>query len=69
MYRAHRRRIKTEEKAKVVTSVWGTACIKFLGALAIWHQDDFKKRANSFFYKSFVYAFNHSHYRSMMGHP
>ena len=29
----HRRRIYTEEKAKVVTAVWGTECIPFLAAL------------------------------------
>ena len=31
----HRRRIKTEEKAKVVASVWGQEFIKFLAALAV----------------------------------
>ena len=31
----HRRRIKTEEKAKVVAAVWGTDLIKFLATLAI----------------------------------
>ena len=42
----HRRRIKTEEKAKVVTAVRGTELIQFLAALAISHQDDSKKRMN-----------------------
>ena len=37
----HRRRIKTEEKAKVVDAVWGTELIQFLAALAILHKDDF----------------------------
>ena len=32
----YRRRIKTEEKAKVIAAVWG--------ALDIFHQDDFEKR-------------------------
>ena len=36
----HRRRIYTEEKAKVVTAVWGTEFIRFLAALTILHQDD-----------------------------
>ena len=36
----HRRRINTEEKAKVVAAVWGTELIQFLAALAILHQDD-----------------------------
>ena len=40
----HRRRIKTEERAKVVTAVWGTELLQFLAALAIFHQDDLKKR-------------------------
>ena len=36
----HRRRIKTEEKAKVVTDVWGTEYMKKKDEL---HQDDLKK--------------------------
>ena len=40
----HRRRIKTEEQAQVVTAVWGTGLNQFLAALAIFHQDDLKKR-------------------------
>ena len=32
---AYRRRIKTEEKAKVVASVWGAEFIQFLAALAV----------------------------------
>ena len=42
----HRRRINTEEKAKVVASVWGTECIQFLAAPTILHQDELKKRMN-----------------------
>ena len=42
------RRIKTEEKEKVVASVWGEELIKFLAALAILHRI-FKNRMNSFF--------------------
>ena len=30
----HRRRINTEEKAKVVAAAWGTEFIQFLAALA-----------------------------------
>ena len=42
-----RRRINTEENAKVVTAAWGTDLIPFLSALAILlHQDDLKKRIN-----------------------
>ena len=33
----HRRRIYTEEKAKVVAVVWGREFMKFLAALAIFH--------------------------------
>ena len=51
----HRIRIKTEEKAKVVASVWGEEFIQILAALAIlywtiWiikdelHQDDLKEK-------------------------
>ena len=39
---SHRRRMKTEEKAKVVSAVWGTYLVQFLAALAIWH-DNLKK--------------------------
>ena len=42
----NRRRIKTEEMAKVVAAVWRTELIQFLASLAISHQDDFKKRMN-----------------------
>ena len=42
----HRRRIKKEEKAKVVAAVWGKELIHFLDALAIFHQDDLKKKMN-----------------------
>ena len=42
----HRRRIKTEKKAKVVVGVWGVELIQFLAVLAILHQDDLKNRIN-----------------------
>ena len=45
----HRRRIYTEEMEKVVATVWGAESIQFLAALAIFHQDDMKKRMNSFY--------------------
>ena len=37
----------TEDKAKVVATVWGTDFIKLLAALAILHQDDLKNRMKS----------------------
>ena len=40
----HRRRIKTEEKAKVVAAVCGTELIQFLAVLDIFHQDDFEEK-------------------------
>ena len=40
----HRRRIKTEENAKVVAAVWGTEFIQFLAALDIFNEDDFEKK-------------------------
>ena len=43
----HSRRIKIEEKARVVTVVWGTELIQFIAALAILHQNDRKKGLNS----------------------
>ena len=36
----HRRRIKMEEKAKIVTAVWGEEFIPFLAAKAVLHHDD-----------------------------
>ena len=38
----HRRRIYTEEKTKVIATVWGTEFIQFLAALAILSQDDLR---------------------------
>ena len=39
----HRRRIYTEENAKVVAAAWRTELVKFFAALAtIVHQDDMK---------------------------
>ena len=43
--RLHKRRIKTEEKAKVVAAVWGTECNQ--AVVAILHQVDLKKGMNS----------------------
>ena len=40
----YRRRIKTEETAKVVAAVWGTELIQFLAALVIFQQDDFEEK-------------------------
>ena len=40
----HRRRINTEEKAKVVAAVWGTEFLQFLAALAVFHYDDVKNK-------------------------
>ena len=40
----HRRRINTEEKAKVLATAWGTELIPFLATLTFFHQDDLKKR-------------------------
>ena len=40
----HRRKMKTEEKAKVVAAVWGMELIQFLAALDIFHQDDFEEK-------------------------
>ena len=45
----HLRRIYTEEKAKVVTAVWGTEFIQVLATLAILHPNEFKNSMNSSF--------------------
>ena len=42
----YRRKIYTEDKAKVVAAFWGTEFIQFLAELAVLHQDDMKKRMN-----------------------
>ena len=39
-----RRRIYTEEKAKVVAAVWRKEWIQFLATLDIFHQDDFEHK-------------------------
>ena len=44
--RAYSRRIKTEEKTKVVAAVLRTELIPFLAAQDIFHQDELKKRMN-----------------------
>ena len=50
----HTRMIKTEEKAKVVASVWWEEFIQFLAALAILPRSILKSRMNSSFsFKSF----------------
>ena len=45
----HRRKIKTEEKVKVVASVWGEEFINFLAALAVLPRTILKNRLNSSF--------------------
>ena len=40
----HRRRIYTEEKAKVVAASWWTELLHFHAVLAILHQDDLNNR-------------------------
>ena len=44
MAEMHRRRMKTEEKAKVVATVWGMEFIQLLVALDIVHQDNFEEK-------------------------
>ena len=39
----HKRRIKTEEKAKVVASAWEEECIQFLASLAVLPMTILKK--------------------------
>ena len=49
----HRRRIKTEEKAKVVTAVLGDRIDSIHGhAISISHQDELKKGMNSYYSSS-----------------
>ena len=44
-----RRKINTEERAKVVAAVWGTGFIQFLAALAVFSRTILKNRMNSSF--------------------
>ena len=48
-WEGHRRRINTEEKAKVVAAVWGTEFIQFLALGRIKEKDELhlKKSTNS----------------------
>ena len=45
----HKRRIQTEEKAKVVVSVWGEKCFQSLAKLAVLSRTILKNRMNSAF--------------------
>ena len=56
-----RRIFYTEEKAKVVTAVWGTECIKFLAALALLHQDDLNV---GWIHLSFIWSWCNSSFSS-----
>ena len=58
----HRRRINTEEKAKVVAAVWGTEFIQFLAAQAVLPRAILKNRKNSPF--SFKSSWCNSFYSS-----
>ena len=40
---SHRRRINTEEKAKVVAAVWGIELIQFLAGLVVFSQGQFEE--------------------------
>ena len=53
----HRRRIYTEEKAKVDATAGGTKLIQFLAMLTILHQVDLKKK------KGIILFFNSSKYK------
>ena len=62
-FSAHqRRRIKTEEKVKVVASVWGGRIIQFLSALAVLPRTFLKNGMNSSF--SFKQSWCNSSYYS-----
>ena len=51
----HRRRMETEAKAKVVTSVWGENFVQFLATLAVLPWTILNKRINSS-YSSFAFV-------------
>ena len=55
----HRRRIYTEEKAKVVADVWGTEFIPFLATRAIFHRDDLKNSSFSSYHPGAINHFLH----------
>ena len=61
----HARKIKTEEKAKVVAAVWGKKFNPFLASLAILTGTILKNRMNSSF--SFKSSWCYSSYNS--NHP
>ena len=48
----HRRRMKLEDQAKVVASVWGAEFVKFLAALAVLPWSIWKKRSNSSYFSN-----------------
>ena len=47
LLRSHKRRMETEDKAKVVASAWGAKFIQFLAGLAVLPQSIWKKLLNS----------------------
>ena len=55
----HRRRIKTEEKAKVVAAVWGAEFTQFLARLAILPRTILENRMNSSFSFKSSWAIHH----------
>ena len=55
----HRRRIYTEEKAKVVAAVLGIEFIQLIAALAILHQDDLKNSSFSSYNPGSIHQFLH----------
>ena len=57
--RAYSRRIKTEEKTKVVAAVLGTEFIQFIAALAILHQEGLKKGMNSSYHSGAIHPILH----------
>ena len=64
----HRRRIKTEEKAKLVASVWGEECIQFLAVQAVLLRTTLKNRINSldpsFYIEGFKLRFRNQHFKN-----
>ena len=65
----HRRRIKTEEKAKVVAFVWREESIQVLAALAVLPKEDLKNRMNSYFSFASIPLFKIKNLKMLYSYP
>ena len=64
---SHRRRINTEEKAKVVAAAWGTELTPFLAALAIFFFFRFFLGPTGPIFLNYITYFISAHFSLLLG--